>query len=88
MHKDKLYQTLSDGQWHSGQALADALGVSRTAVWKQLERLREQGFHIEASRGRGYRLGDANHQLYQRALLQLRLSHDGWCNSWLGDLDL
>lgn len=40
----------------SGQQLCDALGVSRTAVWKNIEKLREEGYPIEAVTSRGYRL--------------------------------
>jgi len=40
----------------SGSVLARRLGVSRTAVWKQVERLREAGVDIDASAGSGYRL--------------------------------
>jgi BirA family transcriptional regulator, biotin operon repressor / biotin---[acetyl-CoA-carboxylase] ligase len=47
---------LSDGRWHSGEALAQLLGVSRTAVWKRLQGLREWGLELQAVRGRGYRL--------------------------------
>jgi BirA family transcriptional regulator, biotin operon repressor / biotin---[acetyl-CoA-carboxylase] ligase len=47
---------LSDGRWHSGEAMAQVLGVSRSAVWKRLQRLREWGLELQAVRGRGYRL--------------------------------
>lgn len=48
---------LANGEFHSGQALADALGVSRTAVWKQVNRINaECGLHIESVRGKGYRI--------------------------------
>jgi BirA family biotin operon repressor/biotin-[acetyl-CoA-carboxylase] ligase len=40
----------------SGSALASKLGVSRVAVWQQMEKLRAQGFTFEAVRSRGYRL--------------------------------
>ena len=40
-----------------GPALADRLGVSRAAVWKQVEALREEGFGIESGDG-GYRVVD------------------------------
>ncbi len=33
----------------AGPALADRLGVSRAAVWKQVEGLREEGFEIEST---------------------------------------
>ena len=40
----------------SGEHLAGDLGVSRAAVWKHAERLRQEGFPVEGSRGQGYRL--------------------------------
>ena len=40
----------------SGQQLAQQLGVSRTAVWKAIARLKEEGCQIEAAPNRGYRL--------------------------------
>jgi BirA family biotin operon repressor/biotin-[acetyl-CoA-carboxylase] ligase len=40
----------------SGVALARRLGVSRVAVWQQMEKLRAQGFAFVAVRARGYRL--------------------------------
>ncbi|AEB12615.1 biotin--[acetyl-CoA-carboxylase] ligase [Marinithermus hydrothermalis] len=42
--------------YQSGEALARRLGVSRVAVWKQAQALREAGYPIEVARGRGYRL--------------------------------
>lgn len=42
----------------SGQELCKYFGVSRTAVWKAVGRLREEGYHIEAVQNRGYRLLD------------------------------
>lgn len=40
----------------SGQELCRQLGVSRTAVWKAVSQLRENGYEIEAVQNRGYRL--------------------------------
>lgn len=40
----------------SGQELADRLMVSRTAIWKAMKELREEGYRIEAVNNRGYRL--------------------------------
>lgn len=52
-----LLPLLADGEFRSGQQLADALGVSRTAVWKQLNKFAgETGVEIESVRGRGYRI--------------------------------
>lgn len=51
-----LLATLADGRFHSGQELGQALGVSRAAMWKLVERLRKYGVQIGAVAGRGYRL--------------------------------
>ncbi|WP_041770115.1 bifunctional biotin--[acetyl-CoA-carboxylase] ligase/biotin operon repressor BirA [Metapseudomonas resinovorans] len=52
-----LLKLLQDGRFHSGQALGAALGVSRSAVWKQLQQLEaELSLPIYKVRGRGYRL--------------------------------
>ncbi len=40
----------------SGQRMAKLLGISRVAVWAQLQRLEKQGFGFEGVRSRGYRL--------------------------------
>lgn len=51
-----LLKLLSDGEYHSGDALGAALGVSRTAVWKQLKKLEALELPIESIKGKGYRL--------------------------------
>jgi BirA family biotin operon repressor/biotin-[acetyl-CoA-carboxylase] ligase len=56
MAKTDLLKLLADGEFHSGQELADALGVSRTAIWKQLGKLEESGLAYESVKGKGYRL--------------------------------
>jgi BirA family biotin operon repressor/biotin-[acetyl-CoA-carboxylase] ligase len=40
----------------SGERLSGRLGISRAAVWKQVEQLRARGYRIEAQHARGYRL--------------------------------
>lgn len=40
----------------SGAKLARSLGISRVAVWMQLQKLERQGFSFEAVRSRGYRI--------------------------------
>lgn len=56
MRSKVLVSLLRDQQVHSGERLAAKLGVSRTAVWKQVRRALDEGFEIETVRGRGYRL--------------------------------
>lgn len=51
-----LIEQLADGEWHSGEVLAEMLGVSRAAVWKRLQALEGLGLELEATRGKGYRL--------------------------------
>ena len=38
----------ANGEAVSGQQLADRLGVSRTAIWKHMQALQEQGFAFVA----------------------------------------
>lgn len=52
----KLLSLLADGEFHSGTELADTLGISRSAVWKQLNGLTDLGLHHSAVSGKGYRL--------------------------------
>ncbi|MCB1842711.1 MAG: bifunctional biotin--[acetyl-CoA-carboxylase] ligase/biotin operon repressor BirA [Halioglobus sp.] len=74
MPTSTLLPLLADGEFRSGQALADALGVSRTAVWKQLTKLAEEsGIVIERVRGRGYRI-PGGLDLLQRDAIEQRLS--------------
>ncbi len=55
-----LIRLLADGRFHSGAALGEALGVSRTAIWKRLQRAAEvYGLAVESVRGKGYRLATA-----------------------------
>jgi len=57
--KEKILQILSEEEGYvSGQEICGRLGVSRTAVWKWLNKLREEGYEIESQTRRGYRLLD------------------------------
>ena len=40
----------------SGQELCNQFGVSRTAVWKAINQLKEAGYEIEAVQNKGYHL--------------------------------
>ena len=58
MGKKQILQILSADKdaFHSGQDICEQLGVSRAAVWKAINSLRDEGYEIEAVRNRGYRL--------------------------------
>ncbi|HEV7490581.1 MAG TPA: biotin--[acetyl-CoA-carboxylase] ligase [Rhodanobacteraceae bacterium] len=51
-----LLGLLANGTELSGNAAAAELGITRAAVWKQIEQLRAHGLPIQAEAGRGYRL--------------------------------
>mgnify|MGYP003337255523 FL=1 len=55
----RVFTALADGADHSGEQIAALAGVSRSAVWKAIERLRELGLDVEAATNRGYRLKSA-----------------------------
>ena len=46
------------GGFVSGEELGNRLSVSRAAVWKGIQKLRAEGYEIEAIQNRGYRLID------------------------------
>lgn len=53
----ELLKLLQDGRFHSGEALGAQLGISRSAIWKQLQGLEaELGVEVFKVPGRGYRL--------------------------------
>jgi BirA family biotin operon repressor/biotin-[acetyl-CoA-carboxylase] ligase len=64
---------VSDTGYVSGNKLAKQLGLSRVAVWMQLQKLTKQGFEFEAARSRGYRLLKSPPQLHH-ALIQAHLA--------------
>src|SRR6186713_70980 len=59
----RVFAELCDGQFHSGEDLAKALGVTRSAVWKAANALRDLGTPMEAVRNRGYKLPGASEPL-------------------------
>lgn len=55
--KEKILDLLRSAKdYLSGQELCEQFGVSRTAVWKVIRQLEEEGYVIDAVRNRGYRL--------------------------------
>lgn len=54
----KLVQLLSDGNFHEGSTIGEALGVTRSAIWKAVKKLQKYGVDIIAEKGQGYRLNN------------------------------
>ncbi len=63
--KYRMVEYLKDAMpgYVSGGEAARRFGVSRTAVWKYIEELRQEGYDIEASPRKGYRLLSSENRL-------------------------
>ncbi|TLU88536.1 MAG: biotin--[acetyl-CoA-carboxylase] ligase [Chlorobium sp.] len=51
-----FHSLTSAGGFVSGEKLCREFSITRSAVWKHIELLREEGYRIDAVTGRGYRL--------------------------------
>ncbi len=54
--RQQLIRLLADGEFHSGEALGESLGVSRMAVSKQIKVLETIGLDVFKITGKGYKL--------------------------------
>ncbi len=55
--KEEILNCLSNRDGYvSGEELSENLGVSRTAIWKNINSLRDSGYEIESVTNRGYKL--------------------------------
>ena len=61
MSREKVLSLLlkQGDRYVSGEAMSRTLGISRAAVWKAIEALRQEGYTIQSAPNRGYRLSDA-----------------------------
>ena len=59
--KDEILSELENNEYISGETLAEKLFVSRNSVWKAVNKLRNEGYEIEAVTNKGYCFkGDIN----------------------------
>jgi BirA family biotin operon repressor/biotin-[acetyl-CoA-carboxylase] ligase len=65
----RIVDLLSDGEFVSGAVIGQALGISRTAVWKHLNKLESWGVEIEKTQGRGYRIAGGMELLNDQQIL-------------------
>ena|SRR5690554_269244 len=70
MKSSSLLTLLEDRRIHSGESLAQTLGISRTAVWKQIRRAISEGVEIRTVRGQGYQLISALDLLASERILK------------------
>lgn len=77
--KEKILNLLQETEdYISGQRLCELLGVSRTAVWKYIRQLQEEGYVIDAVKNKGYCLRESGDIL---SLHELKRSME---TEWLG----
>lgn len=77
--KAKILQALRDVQGYvSGQQLCEQFGVSRTAVWKAVNQLREMGYEIDSVPNKGYCIRSAPDLLNKNELESIRKT------TWIG----
>ncbi|GAF24196.1 LOW QUALITY PROTEIN: biotin-protein ligase [Bacillus sp. JCM 19047] len=62
--KSLLLRLLLAGDYVSGEVISEQLNVSRTAVWKQIKALKEQGYTIQSTTNKGYNLLQAPDTVY------------------------
>lgn len=82
--KEKILEKFSEqnGSIISGQKLAEECNVSRTAIWKAINSLREDGIQIEGTTNGGYRLLDTDifsennfHQIFEKTFSEFNSCH-------------
>lgn len=69
MRNKILDELLQATDYISGETLSELCGISRTAIWKHIKVLQQEGYQIESQHGSGYKLIDKNDVLNERELL-------------------
>lgn len=66
--REKIVNLLlnSDLEFISGEEISKQLGISRTAVWKHINVLKEQGYEIESVNKKGYRLKESPNDILSK----------------------
>ena len=62
--KEKILKALRRGGWVSGAKLGKDIGISRTAIWKHIMKLRREGYKISSSPRQGYLLTSVPDRLF------------------------
>ena len=78
MLKEEVLSMLLNAQEPvSGEGICKTLGVTRAAVWKTIDQLRQEGYGIDAAPKRGYTLASVPDRL-DTALVRAHLSGHPW----------
>ena len=76
MTKESVLSLLRDTEgFVSGERMSRTLNLSRTAVWKAVQALRDEGYVIESVTNRGYRLAAVPDKLSQSEIRRLLGDH-------------
>ncbi len=67
----KIISLLADGEFHSGEHLGESLGISRAAINKHIQTIREWGLDVFTVPGKGYSLPAAINLLDAERILGL-----------------
>lgn len=82
--KSELLKMLEQnkGTFLRGEELGEKMQVSRTAIWKAVKSLREEGYHIRAVKNRGYVLEEENDILSEQAVRLWLKDQDAEVEIW------
>lgn len=80
-----ILQLLADGQFHSGEALAQRFKVTRATIWNALKHAKSLGIEVFSVRGRGYKLPQAIELLDKSLVLAAIGEQREWFNVQLLD---
>lgn len=70
--------SLKNGEFLSGEELASSCSVSRTAIWKAIKSLQDDGYKIEAVTNRGYRILSAPDKLDFKTISSLLTNYGNY----------
>lgn len=73
-----ILRLLTDGKFHSGEAIALQFKVSRATVWNALQHAQTLGIEVFSVRGRGYKLPQAVTLLDEQAILSAIGEQRAW----------
>ena len=73
-----ILRLLTDGKFHSGEAIAAQLKTSRATVWNAIQDAEALGIEIFSVRGRGYKLPEAVTLLDEQAIINAIGEQRAW----------
>jgi BirA family transcriptional regulator, biotin operon repressor / biotin---[acetyl-CoA-carboxylase] ligase len=75
-----ILNLLADGQFHSGEALAQRFKVTRATIWNAIQHAESLGVEVFSVRGRGYKLPQAIELLDKNLVLNAIGEQRAWFN--------